>query len=308
MEMKFLPHSVIELLLISFLGVTSVGMVGAQSASSAQGPTVQIIPHFEEGYLGILYHHYQVGADGTDFDFVSQGGQDVLFPYQRYSIDVVLGGHHRLTFLYQPLTLDTRTVVDRNDSGTGDLVVDGTAFPAGTPLDITYGFDFWRMSYLYDFSINPDTILGFGASLQIRNASIVFSAVDGSARTVSQNIGPVPVLKMRLAHWFSPLFGLDFEGDGFYASSAIFNGSTRPFTGWVWDASLSARSRLGSAIEAFLTVRSIGGGASGTSSTSYVSATTASAGTLTYNALATIAVTLGATVDLQASDWVKDRP
>jgi hypothetical protein len=280
---------------VLFLGIASAGFA---QAAAATVPAIQVIPHFEEGALGVIAHEYRVGAGGTDFNFVTQGGQDVLFPYQRFSVDVVLAGKSHITFLYQPLTISTRTVVDRNGSGTGDLVIDGTHFSPGTPLDITYGFDFWRLSYLYDFSNDPATILGLGLSLQIRNASIVFTAVDGSARNVAQNIGPVPIIKVRAAHWFSPAFGLDFEGDGFYASSAFFNGATQPFTGWIWDAALSAKTRLLPGVEAFLTLRTVGGGANGTNAYSYVSATTTSAGAPTFNSLATAAVTLGAELTL----------
>jgi hypothetical protein len=260
-------------------------------------PFIQVIPHFEYGYLAVLIHEYQSGASGTLFNFLTQGGQDTLFPYQRYSLEVILAGQHRLTFLYQPLTLTTRTVADRNNSNGGaPVVIDDASFPSGTPMDITYGFDFWRVSYLYDFVRDPATILGVGVSLQVRNASIVFTSGDGSRRAVSQNIGPVPILKVRAAHWFSPLFGLDFEADGFYASSAFFNGSGKPFEGWIWDASLSARTHFAPGAAAFLTVRSIGGGARGNSAYSYVSSTT-SVNSSTYNALATMAVTLGVSLE-----------
>jgi hypothetical protein len=285
-----------RLVLAIVLSLLSTAILSAQTNTNDQSALVQVIPHFEEGTLGVLYHEYMVGTGGTDFNFVTQGGQDILIPYQRFSVDLVLAGHSYITFLYQPLTVSTRSVVDRNGSGTGDLVIDGTHFAPQTPIDISYGFDFWRLSYLYDFSNDPNTILGLGASLQIRNASIAFTAVDGSARTVSQNIGPVPILKVRAAHWFSPLFGLDLVADGFYASSAFFNGATKPFTGWVWDASLSASTHIAPNAEAFLTVRSIGGGAKGNSAYSYTSATTTSSGAPTLNILATLAVSLGASI------------
>jgi hypothetical protein len=285
---------------VIFLGISALSlMIGsatlfAQTQSQNQVPFLQILPHFEEGTLAVLENQYQVGTGGTNFSFVTQGGEDVLYAYQRYSVDVVLAGKNHITFLYQPLTLNSHTVVDRNGSGTGNLVVDGTSFAPQTPLDVTYGFDFWRLSYLYDFSNDPATILGLGLSLQIRNASIVFAAVDGSQSSISQNIGPVPIVKAHLAHWFAPQFGLDFEGDGFYASSAFFNGATQPFTGWIWDAALSAKSRIMPNVEAYLTVRSIGGGASGNNAYSYTSATTPTAGSPTFNSLATVAVALGA--------------
>jgi hypothetical protein len=284
-------------ILAAVLLALSAFSAAAQETQPEPVPFVQVIPHFEYGFVYVLFHEYQSGAGGTLFDFVKQGGQDVLFPYQRYSMDLVLAGQHRLTFLYQPLTLNTRTVVGRNGTLTGNLVVDGTPFTNGQPLDLTYGFDFWRMSYLYDFIADPATILAAGASLQIRNASIVFTQGDGTARSIQQNIGLVPILKVRAGHWFTPVFGLDFEADGFYASSAIFNGATQPFAGWIWDASLSARTRLLPGAVAFLTVRSIGGGAQGNNAYSYVSSTTSTPGSPTYNALATLAVTLGVSVE-----------
>jgi len=297
---RFLMEGLCALFLVAALFPLSAQEAGpAEEASlpEAHIPFLQVIPHAEQGFLAILSHVYRVGstANGnSDFNFLTQGGQDILFPYQRYSVDVVLDRRNRVTLLYQPLTLNTRTVAGRNNSGS--VQIDGVLFPATTPIDITYGFDFWRLSYLYDFSSDPSAILGVGASLQIRNASIVFSSVDGKLRTVQQNIGPVPIVKMRAAKWFSPVFGLDFEGDGFYASSAFFNGSGKPFEGWIWDAALSAKTHFAPHAVAFLTVRSIGGGASGSNAYPYESSTT-STNPETYNALATLAVTLGVSLE-----------
>jgi hypothetical protein len=271
--------------------------VAPGSSPPEKTPFIQVIPHFEYGALAVLFHRYQSGTAGTLFNFITQGGQDTLFPYQRYSIDVILAGQHHITFLYQPLTLSTSTVADRNNSNGGaPVVIDDVSFAPGTPMNIKYGFDFWRVSYLYDFIGDPATILGVGLSLQIRNASIVFASGDGTKSAIQQNIGPVPILKVRAAHWFSPFFGLDFEADGFYASSAFFNGSGQPFEGWIWDASLTAKTHFAPGAAAFATVRSIGGGARGNNAYSYVSSTT-SVNPATYNALATMAVTLGVSLE-----------
>jgi hypothetical protein len=272
----------------AFLALAVLAPLAAQETE----PFIQVIPRTEIGYVAVLQHLYQSGTGGTMFNFVTQGGQDILFPYQRYSADVVLGGRHIVTLLYQPLTLNTQTVVNRNTLSSADLVVDGVSFPDDTPLELKYGFDFWRASYLYDFARSPDTILGAGLSLQIRNASIVFSSVDGSLSTIQQNIGPVPILKVRAAHQFSPYFGLDFEADGFYASSAFFNGSGRAFEGWIWDTALTATTTFVPGAKAFLVVRSIGGGAKGNNAYD-TSWTTSSANSPTYNSLATLAVSLG---------------
>jgi hypothetical protein len=288
-----------KLATVSLLLGLAVLPLKAQEAATIPGdrPFIEVIPHAEYGFAAVLSHEYQSGSSGTLFNMVTQGGEDTLFPYQRYSVDVVLGSRHRVTLLYQPLTLNTRTVADRNGTNGGAaVVIDDAVFPSGTPIDISYGFDFWRVSYLYDFIGDPATILAVGASLQVRNASLVFTSGSGALRSVQQNIGPVPILKLRAAHWFGPLFGMDFEADGFYASSAFFNGSTRAFEGWIWDASLTAKTRFAPRVAAFLTVRSIGGGARGTNAYSYVSSTT-SVNPYTYNALATAAVALGVSVE-----------
>ena len=233
---------------------------------------------------------------------MTQGGQDTLYPFQRLSVDATVAENHIITLLYQPLTLNSRTVADRNNSNGGKpVVIDGVSFASGTPLDITYGFDFWRMSYLYDFAPEPETVLSAGVSLQVRNASIVFTSGvvtsgDGNKRTVQQNIGPVPILKTRISHWFNPRFALEFDADGFYASSAFFNGSGRPFKGWIWDVALTSKARMTAQSTAFLSLRTIGGGAEGTNAYTYVSSTTSSKA-FTWNNLGTLALTLGVTLE-----------
>lgn len=292
----FFVVSVFALLSAGLWAQDAPALVAPPPAPPASGPSIAIEPRVDFGLLYVAAHLYQSGATGTLFDFVTQGGQDTLFPYERYSVDLVIDGVHRVSFLYQPLTLTTSTVVGRNGSLAGPLVVDGTSFPSGTPMDLKYGFDFWRLSYMYDFLPDPDAILAAGLSLQVRNAAIDFSAADGGLRAVQQNIGPVPILKFRAGYWFRPEFGLDLEADGFYASSAFFNGSGKDFEGWIWDAALTVSTRFAPGTTAFLALRTIGGGARGNNAYSYVSSTTSSPGSYTYNALATVALTLGATL------------
>ncbi len=260
-------------------------------------PFIQVVPRFELGFVDVLEHHYQSGANGTHFNFVTQGGEDTLFLFQRYSADVIFAGQHYVTLLYQPLTLSTSSVANRNNTnGDKPVVIDDASFAPGTPFNAVYGFDFWRISYLYDFMKDPATILGVGLSLQIRNAAIDFTSVNGNTRAVDQNIGPVPIIKFRAARWFNPMIGLDFEADGFYASSAFFNGSGKSFTGWIWDASLSAKTHVVPHACVFVVIRSIGGGAQGNNAYSYVSSTT-SVNPYSYDNLATLSVALGAALE-----------
>lgn len=292
MKTKMIP-----LIAVLFFAGAVTNPLSALDTEKPESGVLKIIPRIELGYLGVLSHLYRVGkeADGnSNFNFITQGGQDILFPYSRLWIDTVLWNRHRVSFLYQPLTVSTRTVSGRN--GTGPIQIDGVNFGTNA-VNIIYGFDFYRVSYTYDFIANGVTELCAGLSIQIRNANIVFESLDGSLRTVQNNIGIVPILKLRFSHWFFPLLGVEFDGDGFYASSAFFNGASRPFEGWIWDAAVSLKTRLVQRTTAFLTVRSIGGGANGSNAYDNVAATKSTLSE-TYNALATIAVTAGFSIDL----------
>jgi hypothetical protein len=212
----------------------------------------------ELGFLAVLDHKTQFSKDGTYFDYVEAGGQDVLFPFHRLSLDLKFKSKHHLLFLYQPLSLVTRETLR------DDLSVDGVTFNSGTPMEFTYNFPFWRLSYLYDFSTSKTAELAFGVSFQIRNATINFQSLDGEQLRSTRDIGPVPVLKTRMHREWSNGFVLGFEADGFYAPVSYINGSDNEVVGAILDASAKAGLRFASSL-VHLNVRYLGGGATGTS-------------------------------------------
>jgi hypothetical protein len=239
-------------------------VVPALLASSAKAfvPFVET----EQGFIGILSHTYQNGADGDDFDFRNEGGQEILFPFTRYSVGATIAGKHRVWFTYQPLNVVTN-VTFKETREIGDSI-----FTNGTPMELTYSFPFYRMSYTYDLLNNyKNAILGVGAVLQIRNASIVFKSIAGTTSTeptdlyVSQNLGLVPALAIYSQYRFP--FGLVLTADiaGIYASSAFFNGADFEFEGSILDASLRMGYELPNGLELFGNVRFFGGTSNGVS-------------------------------------------
>lgn len=217
--------------------------------------------HAELGFLWPAAHTIQFGKEGTAIDYVAEGGQDNLFPFLRPSIDLTLFDHHQVVFLYQPLRLVTTQQARR------DLVVDDHVFAEGTPLRFTYGFDFWRLSYLYDLFAAPETELAFGASLQIRNADISTEALDGEHANYNRNIGPVPVLKFRARHDFNRWVWFGAEADGFWAPIRYINGGSADVEGAILDASVRGGAHLTPGVDAFINLRYLTGGARGTNST-----------------------------------------
>ncbi len=222
------------------------------------GRQYQMIFGAELGFSSIFKHNVQFGSDGTRFDYVEDGNQNIAFPFARLTAELRLKERHSLILLFQPLTLETDALLDE------DLVVDGETFTSGTPMNLVYGFDFWRLSYLYDLLPAKNHELSVGASLQLRNATIRFRSRDGEQLRVNQGPGPVPILKVRYRYDLDSGLWMGAEVDGFYASSAYINGGDNDFEGAILDASLRIGLVFSDALDGFLNFRYLGGGGSGT--------------------------------------------
>lgn len=212
----------------------------------------------EAGALAPLYHTLQFSSYGDKLDYIEEGGQDNLFPFVRPTARL---HWRRQTFslIWQPLELNSTVVLDR------DLQIDDVLFEAGTPIDMRYGFPFFRLSWGHRVTKgeNFDVTIGLGA--QIRNATIGFTAVDGSRSETNRDIGLVPLLELELAGRFDSGLFLEYELDGFYAPIRYLNGrGDVDVIGAIIDTQLRAGYQLADPIEAFLGLRWIGGGGSGT--------------------------------------------
>jgi hypothetical protein len=239
----------------------------------------------EAGFVAPLRHTIQLGQDGTALDYVKEGGQDNLFAVRRMAVEVALGERHSVGLLYQPL--DLRTAI----SAPRDLVFDGVVFPASTPMELRYGFDFYRASWLVDLVQNDKSELSLGLSLQLRNATLDFTSTDGALRTTNRDIGPVPLIKARGQYELSPKAWVGFEVDGFYAPVKYLNGGSADVVGAIVDASVRAGTHWRWGMDPFVNLRYLGGGAEGTDNTP-------NAGTDGYveNWLSFATVTVGVTV------------
>ena len=145
---------------------------------------------------------------------------------------------------------------------TQDFRYQGLTFPSGTALDSRYGFDFYRVSYLYNFRDGPNEELSIGGSLQLRDADNAFESADGTLRRTASNLGPVPTLKLRARHTFESGLWLQLEADGIYAPVKLLNGSKTDVVGAFYDVAARAGLRAGPA-DPYVFLRYFGGGAEG---------------------------------------------
>lgn len=229
-------------------------------AQARPEPVVKPVLRAEIGALSVLSHMVQVGAQGSRIDYRKDAGQTNLYPYLRFEAGISIKGKHQVEALYQPLDLTTKSAPVR------PLNVDGVQFAAGQPMRFRYGFSFYRLSYFYKVRFNPRASMSFGGAGQIRNANLVFEALDGSAMRARRDLGFVPLLGMR-AH-YAPLekLWMGAEVVGFYAPIKYLNGGNSDVTGAFFDTSLRIGMRASRNIFPYLNLRWVGGGGEGTSS------------------------------------------
>lgn len=250
----------------------------------------------ETGFVAVLAHTIQVGESGSLFNFRTEGGQEILFPISRLTAEVTAADRHTVILLYQPLEIATQVRFD------AARTIDQTTFEANEGVNVTYSFPFYRVSYLYDFAAANNLELAAGLSLQLRNASVRFVSVNGDQNdiAVSQDLGPVPIIKVRAEYRFDesaiPGAFLGLEADGFYASSAFINGASYDFSGSIYDVSLRAGFMPRPGVDVFANVRALGGGASGTRPDDARDFWSQSESGSTDNFLSTLSLTLGARV------------
>jgi opacity protein-like surface antigen len=262
-------------------------------ATSALSASVSFEPFVEteQGTIDILYHIYQNGESNDEFDYVEQGGQGNLYPFARYSVGATIAGRHRVWFTYQPLELVTSVKFE------DDVEIGDETFDAGSSMELTYSFPFYRMTYTYDLlGKRKNAVLGVGLALQIRNASIVFretSADTDPSLYVSQNVGLVPALAIYSEYRFPSGLVLSADIAGSYADSKFFNGADFDFSGSILDASLRMGYEVTEQFELFGTARFFGGTSEGTSEFSD-SSWTVSDTPYTKNNIATLTFSVGA--------------
>ncbi|MFK7798936.1 MAG: hypothetical protein AB8E82_15900 [Aureispira sp.] len=233
----------------------------ASSASNKGEKLYKIRAVAELGFLGVLDHRIQYGRENTTyFDYVRDGGQDVLYPTTRLSLELDFKKRNTFILLYQPLNIETQVVLRQS------VQIDDVFFPSATNLNTTYSFPFYRFGYLRHVKFKGDKFkLALGASIQIRNATIKFESSNGDLLKVTSNVGIVPLIKLRTSYRQSKFLTVELEADGMYAPISYLNGNDNDVLGAIIDVSLRQYFQLMDQARLFVNVRYIGGGGEGQS-------------------------------------------
>ena len=148
------------------------------------------------------------GNSGTRFSMTDDLKSDTEY-FWRVRADVRFAPRHVLSGLIAPLTITS--------SGTFDAPVDfaGVTFGPGVPVDGTWRFNSYRVTYRYEPVRTENWLFGFGATLKVRDAVTSLSAGDLFAEKT--NVGLVPLINFKLERRLGDRASFLLEGDALAA-------------------------------------------------------------------------------------------
>lgn len=219
------------------------------TSSAAASPLEAAILDYEVGPLHVFRNDQRYGEVGTPYDADDVGLRRNLFLAQRLSAEAWITRRHAVILLYAPVDITTRVTLE------SPIVFRGARFETGAVVDHRYLFDGYRASYLFQLLQTERLELGIGATLQVRNAAVQLSTVDGTLFATENDIGIVPALKLRARYTLpSGIYGM-LEADGL---STFGIGET---SGGILDAALTLGVPLSQEVDGLLRLRWLGGGA-----------------------------------------------
>lgn len=219
----------------------------------------QFYSNFEYGFVSFLQNNIQFGESGTNFDYVREANQKILFPNWRVEVGAKFLEKHRLELTYQPIFVSTKVVLKNN------WQTDNILFAAGTPIEANYNFPFYRLSYIYDLIHGEKARFAIGGALQARNAAIIAASMDGKQLFETQSLGPVPLLLLVFDYKFSNSFYVNTKATGFWAPIRYLNGGSTDIEGWIYEGSTEMGLEITTWMDAYVTLRLLGGGNRGSS-------------------------------------------
>jgi hypothetical protein len=182
------------------------GLCVAAAAALAAPPQALDI---ESGWVFPGYNDVRIPGDsGTKLSLTEDLSAD-SFPAWRARYTVTLAGKHDLGLLAAFLTMRSDGALDR------PVDFHGVTFPAGTPLESTFRFNSYRLTYRYLLYNSPKFQFRAGASAKVRDAAIRLEG--GGQYSENTDLGFVPLLSFS-AVWFAhPRLHLVLDGDALAA-------------------------------------------------------------------------------------------
>jgi hypothetical protein len=148
------------------------------------------------------------GETGTLFSLSDDLQTDSSY-FFRVRLGYQLKSRHTFSLFAAPLTLNASGKVAK------EITFFEETFPPNIPLNGSYTFNSYRLTYRYDFIRKNKWRVGIGLTAKIRDAAI---EIEGGGRSSKKtNVGFVPLINFRVLWQFDKDWGLLLEGDGSWA-------------------------------------------------------------------------------------------
>ena len=148
------------------------------------------------------------GNTGTRFSMTDDLKSDTEY-FWRVRADVRFAPKHVISGLIAPLTITS--------SGTFDSPVDfaGATYAPGVPVDGTWTFNSYRVTYRYEPFRRDTWMFGFGATVKVRDAVIRLASNGTSSEKT--DLGVVPLVNFKFERRLGGSTTLLVEGDALAA-------------------------------------------------------------------------------------------
>ena len=148
------------------------------------------------------------GSTGTRFSMTEDLSSDTEY-FWRLRADFRFAPKHVVSGLVAPLTI--------NSSGSFDSPVDfaGATYAPGVPVDGTWTFNSYRVTYRYEPFRKDTWMFGFGATVKVRDAVIRLASNGTSSEKT--DLGVVPLVNFKFERRLGGSTTLLVEGDALAA-------------------------------------------------------------------------------------------
>ncbi len=210
----------------------------------------QALLEFEAGVGYVTRNSIQVPGDAPEATYFDANEALSTNPVAAYRTRAGyrIGGRHNIFVLAAPLSSRY------TGSFSEDVRFKNNTYQAGTPVELDYTFNSYRLTYRYDVWGNPHWKIGVGLTGKIRDAAVALREENGDQWARTTDFGFVPLINLHVGYTAIEDWWLTLNGDGLVNPFS-------PSVGRAFDYRLAVRWEFAENAQAFAGYRFIEGGA-----------------------------------------------
>jgi len=187
--------------------IALAGAITSLLSANVSAQTSALEVTFEAGPVWQSYNDVEIPNDGsaTRFDLVDLAGTGP-WPAGRVFLTWNVSERHALRLLAAPLSVTaTGTPAD-------PISFAGSNYVGGVPVEATYTFNSYRLSYRWRFHSNDRSTAWLGFTAKVRDASI--GLVQGATASQKDDLGFVPLLHLAATRQLAESWHFSVDVDG----------------------------------------------------------------------------------------------